>query len=118
MICVQLQVATRLPECGGVMFTFRTYLRPLKVLEERTEVMQRLLAAFLALPDDVVCNRLFRLLLMSFGPLVTPLRPPNAQQSNSLKLLEEPTEVMQRLLVAFLALPDEVVCTLPHSPLL
>lgn len=51
------QVATRLPECGGVMFTFRTYLRPLKVLEERTEVMQRLLAAFLALPDEVIAYR-------------------------------------------------------------
>lgn len=49
-----MQVATRLPECGGVMFSFRTYIRPLKALEERSEVMQRLLAAFLALPDDVV----------------------------------------------------------------
>lgn len=48
------QVATRLPECGGVMFSFRTYLRPLKVLEKRTEVMQRLLAAFVALPEEVV----------------------------------------------------------------
>ena len=37
------------------MFTFKTYIRPLRVLERRTEVMQRLLAAFLALPDEVVC---------------------------------------------------------------
>lgn len=36
------------------MFSFRTYLRPLKVLEKRTEVMQRLLAAFMALPEEVV----------------------------------------------------------------
>lgn len=51
------QVATRLPVCGGVMFSFRTYIRPLKVLEERTKVMQRLLAAFTALPDEVVTYR-------------------------------------------------------------
>ena len=49
-----LQVATRLPQCGGVMFSFKTYIRPLKALEQRTAVMQRLLAAFLALPDEVV----------------------------------------------------------------
>ena len=52
MSCVQ--VTTRLPKTKAVMFTFRTYIRPLRVLEERTEVMQRLLAAFTALPDDVV----------------------------------------------------------------
>lgn len=52
MSCVQ--VTTRLPKSKAVMFTFRTYMRPLRVLEERTEVMQRLLAAFTALPDDVV----------------------------------------------------------------
>ena len=40
-----LQVATRLPQCGGVMFSFKTYIRPLKALEQRTAVMQRLLAA-------------------------------------------------------------------------
>ena len=49
-----MQVANRLPECSEVMFALRTYLQPLKVLEERTEVMQCLLAAFLALPDGVV----------------------------------------------------------------
>ena len=49
---VKMQVATTMPECSGGMF--RTYLQPLKVVEERTEVMQRLLAAFLALPDGVV----------------------------------------------------------------
>ena len=38
------------------MFSFRTYIRPLKVLEERTKVMQRLLAAFTALPDEVVSS--------------------------------------------------------------
>ena len=54
MVLHMLQVATRLPECGGVMFSFRTYLRPLKVLEKRTEVMQCLLAAFMALPEEVV----------------------------------------------------------------
>lgn len=36
------------------MFSFRTYLQPLKALEQRTEVMQRLLAAFTALPEEVV----------------------------------------------------------------
>lgn len=51
------QVATRLPQCGGVMFSFKTYIRPLKALEQRTAVMQRLLAAFLALPDEVVAYR-------------------------------------------------------------
>ncbi|DBA84401.1 hypothetical protein WJX77_002687 [Trebouxia sp. C0004] len=51
------QVATRLPQCGGVMFSFKTYIRPLKTLKQRTEVMRRLLAAFLALPDEVVAYR-------------------------------------------------------------
>ncbi|KAL0019082.1 hypothetical protein WJX79_005683 [Trebouxia sp. C0005] len=51
------QVATRLPQCGGVMFSFKTYIRPLKALEQRTAVMSRLLAAFLALPDEVVAYR-------------------------------------------------------------
>ncbi|DBA97601.1 TPA: hypothetical protein ACH3X3_012506 [Trebouxia sp. C0006] len=51
------QVATRLPECGGVMFSFKTYIRPLKALEQRTAVLQRLLAAFLALLDEVVAYR-------------------------------------------------------------
>ena len=36
------------------MFSFRTYIRPLKALQQRREVMQRLLAAFTALPEDVV----------------------------------------------------------------
>lgn len=36
------------------MFTFRTYIRPLKVLEKRTDVTQRLLAAFMRLPEEVV----------------------------------------------------------------
>ncbi len=36
------------------MFSFKTYIRPLKALEQRTAVMSRLLAAFLALPDEVV----------------------------------------------------------------
>ncbi len=36
------------------MFSFKTYIRPLKALQQRTAVMQRLLAAFLALPDEVV----------------------------------------------------------------
>ena len=39
------------------MFTFRTYIRPLKVLEKRTDVMQRLLAAFMQLPEEVVSVR-------------------------------------------------------------
>ena len=38
------------------MFTFKTYIMPLKISEERTEVMERLLAAFIALPDEVVSS--------------------------------------------------------------
>ena len=52
------------------MFTFKTYIRPLRVLERRTEVMQRLLAAFLALPDEVVITDMllsFWLLLLSIA---------------------------------------------------
>ena len=41
------------------MFSFRTYLRPLKVLEQRTDVMQRLLAAFMALPEEVVTTHAY-----------------------------------------------------------
>ena len=36
------------------MFSFKTYIRPLRVLETRSAVMRRLLAAFLALPPEVV----------------------------------------------------------------
>jgi hypothetical protein len=49
---VERQTLRRLPRTGAVLFTIRTYQRPLEALADRREELARLAAAVRALPDD------------------------------------------------------------------
>lgn len=76
------------------------------MLKERSKILQRLLTAFLALPDA-----------MLHPPPCLPRAPPSAFQSLHpisaqmfLKALKPRTQVKQCLLPAFLGLPDTVCC--------
>ena len=47
-------MARRLPKTGGVLFTIRTYIRPLSEFTSRPEVCGRLAAAISAMPQEAV----------------------------------------------------------------
>jgi dimethylamine monooxygenase subunit A len=62
---VERETLRRLPRTGAVLFTIRTYIRPLRSLVGRPDEMQRLAGALRALPDDVADYKQ----LVDLGPM-------------------------------------------------
>ena len=55
------QTLRRLPKTGAILFTVRTYLTPLKDLEDEPESVKELLGAIRALPEDMAIYKGCRL---------------------------------------------------------
>ncbi|UEM23289.1 DUF3445 domain-containing protein [Skermanella mucosa] len=83
---VERQTLRRLPRTGAVLFTIRTYQRPVEALAARPQEAARLASAVRALPDDTARYKSvmpFRSALLACLDRMTGLSASNSQQDRS-----------------------------------